>query len=317
MVVWVPQDYLNDIPPNINEFTAIKKYLSNIGTSYASHISTNVGDDCAVYQSSCHQLISTDVAVEGVHFPKNLPAEFIARRAVASALSDIAAMGGSLEGFTLGLSISKMDHQWLAGLRKGLQYIARKYQVPLIGGDVVKGPTQLSVTAIGSSKKSPILRSGAKQNDIVCISGKLGGSFLGYKAYLENNCHSAASKRYLSPEARIQYGKCCSDYVNSMIDISDGIFQDLSHLTNSSRVGVKIDFKTIPFLSNDYAKEIIKFGDDYELLFTVSPKKIHQLEMHLANHRMKLFRIGVIDGKKTIIDNLPSKITTKGWDHFA
>lgn len=317
MVAWVPQDYLKDILPNINEFTAIKKYLSNIGTSYAPHISTNVGDDCAVYKSSHHQLISTDVAVEGVHFPKNLPPEFIARRAVASALSDIAAMGGSLEGFTLGLSISKMDDQWLAGLRKGLQYIARKYHVPLIGGDVVKGPMQLSVTVIGSSKKSPILRSGAKQNDIVCISGKLGSSFLGHQDYLKNNSHSVISKRYLSPEARIEYGKCCSSYVNSMIDISDGIFQDLSHLTHSSRVGARIDFKAIPFLSNEYAKEIIKFGDDYELLFTVSPNKIHQLEMHLAKHQLKLFRIGVIDGKKTIIDNLPSKISTKGWDHFA
>ena len=160
--------YSNDILRNINEFTLIKKYLSDIGTSYASHISTNVGDDCAVYScSSSKQLITTDIAVAGVHFSKSLPSEFIARRAVAAAFSDIAAMGGSITGFTLGLSLEKINADWLAGLRKGLKFVAKQYQVPLIGGDVVKGPTQLAITVIGRAAQKPILRSGAKTGDII------------------------------------------------------------------------------------------------------------------------------------------------------
>ena len=317
VVVWAQPAYSKDILLNINEFTLIKKYLSDIGTSYASHIATNVGDDCAVYSSSSQQLISTDVAVAGVHFPKNLPSEFIARRAVAAAFSDIAAMGGSITGFTLGLSLEKINKNWLAGLRKGLKFVAKQYQAPLIGGDVVKGPTQLSVTVIGRAAQKPILRSGAKPGDIICLSGRLGRSYLGFRAYQKDKQLNAITKGYLSPEAKVIYGQCCAKYVSSMMDVSDGILQDLSHLMGASKVGAKVDFKSIPFASNKDVSKIISFGDDYELLFTVGPNKIKSLRASLAKNNMDLWEIGVVDGKKIKIDNLPKKISSLGWDHFS
>jgi thiamine-monophosphate kinase len=317
VAVWAQQAYLNDILRNINEFTLIKKYLSDIGTSYASHISTNVGDDCAVYSSSSQQLITTDVAVAGVHFPKSLPSEFIARRAVAAAFSDIAAMGGSITGFTLGLSLERINADWLAGLRKGLKFIAKQYQVPLIGGDVVKGPTQLAITVIGRAAQKPILRSGAKTGDIICLSGKLGRSYLGFRAYQKDKQLNASTKGYLSPEAKVTYGQCCAKYVSSMMDVSDGILQDLSHLMGASKVGANVDFKSIPFTSDKDIPKIIGFGDDYELLFTVSPNKIKSLRVSLEKNNMGLWEIGVVDGKKIKIDNLPKKISSLGWDHFA
>ena len=317
VAVWAQQAYSNDTLRNINEFTLIKKYLSDIGTSYASNISTNVGDDCAVYSSSSQQLITTDVAVAGVHFPKNLPSEFIARRAVSAAFSDIAAMGGSITGFTLGLSIDKVNEDWLAGLRKGLKFVAKQYQAPLIGGDVVKGSTQLAVTVIGRAAQRPILRSGAKTGDIICLSGKLGRSYLGFRAYQKDKQLNAITKGYLSPEAKVKYGQCCAKYVSSMMDVSDGILQDLSHLMGASKVGAIVDFKSIPFASDKDIPKIIGFGDDYELLFTVSPNKIKPLRASLAKNNMGLWEIGVVDGKKIKIDNLPKKISSLGWDHFA
>jgi thiamine-monophosphate kinase len=317
VAVWVQPAYSNDILRNINEFSLIKKYLSDIGTSYASHISTNVGDDCAIYTSSSQQLITTDVAVAGVHFPKNLPSEFIARRAVAAAFSDIAAMGGSITGFTLGLSLEKLNANWLAGLRKGLKFVAKQYQVPLIGGDIVKGPTQLAVTVIGRAVQKPILRSGAKPGDIICLSGKLGRSYLGFRAYQKDKQLNTISKGYLSPEAKVTYGQCCVKYVSSMMDVSDGILQDLSHLMGASKVGANVDFKSIPFVSNKDISKIVGFGDDYELLFTISPNKIKSLQASLAKNNMGLWEIGVVDGKKIKIDNLPKRISSLGWDHFA
>ena len=317
VAVWAQQAYSKDILRNINEFTLIKKYLSDIGTSYASHIATNVGDDCAVYSSSSQQLISTDVAVAGVHFPKNLPSEFIARRAVAAAFSDIAAMGGSITGFTLGLSLEKINKDWLAGLRKGLKFVAKQYQAPLIGGDVVKGPIQLSVTVIGRAAQKPILRSGAKLGDIICLSGRLGRSYLGFRAYQKDKHLNAISKGYLSPEAKVTYGMCCARYVSSMMDVSDGILQDLSHLMGASKVGANVDFESIPFVSDKDISKSIGFGDDYELLFTVGPNKIRSLRESLAKNNMELWEIGIVDGKKIKIDNLPKRISSLGWDHFA
>lgn len=317
MAVWEPPDYLKDIPPNINEFSLIKKYLSDIGASYATHVSTNVGDDCAVMNPTSKQLVTTDVAVAGVHFPKNLPAQFIAQRAVIAAFSDIAAMGGKLSAFTLGLSIEKINIDWMIGLRKGLQSVAKKYQVPLIGGDVVRGPTQLAVTVIGNAIKFPVLRNGAKQGDVICLSGKLGGSYLGFKAYQKDKKLSAVSYKYLCPKAKLDYGKYCAKYATSMIDISDGIFQDLAHLMHASKVGARLNFKSIPFLSYGDVQKIIGFGDDYELLFTVSQKNIKPLRKTLASKKMQLWEIGCVDGKKLKIDNLPKEISLQGWDHFA
>ena len=101
------------------------------------------------------------------------------------------------------------------------------------------------------------------------------------------------------------------------MDVSDGILQDLSHLMGASKVGANVDFKSIPFVSDKDIPKIIGFGDDYELLFTVSPNKIKSLRASLAKNNMGLWEIGVVDGKKIKIDNLPKKISSLGWDHFA
>ena len=125
------------------------------------------------------------------------------------------------------------------------------------------------------------------------------------------------SKGYLSPEAKVTYGQCCARYVSSMMDVSDGILQDLSHLMGASKVGANVDFESIPFVSDKDISKSIGFGDDYELLFTVGPNKIRSLRESLAKNNMELWEIGIVDGKKIKIDNLPKRISSLGWDHFA
>ena len=119
-----------------------------------------------------------------VHFLKAMPSDAIAYRAVAVALSDIAAMGGKPVAFNLSLVMPNFKPDWMKGFRKGLQKISKEFKCPLIGGDLVKGPLQVSVTVIGKPKKEILLRSGANAGDILCLSGALGRGYLGYKEFI-------------------------------------------------------------------------------------------------------------------------------------
>ena len=122
VVEWAQLVYLKDTQVNISsEFSIIKKYLSGIGTSYLSTngINLSIGDDCAVIAANSQLLISTDTSVSGVHFVKSMPAESIAYRSVATALSDIAAMGGNLVAFNLSLVMPSFDPDWMKAFRKG------------------------------------------------------------------------------------------------------------------------------------------------------------------------------------------------------
>ena len=181
---WAPLVSSKDTQVNISsEFSIIKKYLSGIGASYikSNGIELSVGDDCAVLATKSKLLISTDTSVSGVHFLKSMPAESISYRSVATALSDIAAMGGDPIAFNLSLVMPHFDEAWMKGFKKGLQKIAREFQLPLIGGDLAKGPLQVSVTVLGKPQKKILFRSGAKPGDILCLSGSLGQAYMGLK----------------------------------------------------------------------------------------------------------------------------------------
>ena len=170
---WVHQACLKDTQVKINsEFTIIKKYLSGIGTSFlkSNGIELAVGDDCAILASKSKLLISTDTSVQGIHFLKSMPPKAIAYRAVSTALSDIAAMGGTPVAFNLSLVMPQIDSDWMKEFKKGLQKVSTEHKFPLIGGDLAKGPLQISVTVLGKPVKNILLRSGAKPGDLLCLS---------------------------------------------------------------------------------------------------------------------------------------------------
>ncbi len=317
MAEWAQLAYLKDTQVNISsEFSIIKKYLSGIGTSYLNTNGINLagGDDCAVIAVNSKLLISTDTSVAGVHFLKSMPAESIAYRSVATALSDIAAMGGNPVAFNLSLVMPKFNPDWMKAFRKGLQKISKEFKLPLIGGDLVKGPLQISVTVLGKPEKKILLRSNAQPEDILCLSGALGSGYIGLKEYKRSGELNNKTKPYLFPSAQIDYGRIIASIASSAIDISDGIIQDLSHLVLSSGVGCHLDLEQVPVADKKYSKQCLEFGDDYQLLFTVPPKKLLALQAKLNSYKKKCHTIGVMGGKKLTLSN--NKGSIKNWDHF-
>ena len=317
MAEWAQLAYLKDTQVNISsEFSIIKKYLSGIGTSYLNTNGINLagGDDCAVIAVNSKLLISTDTSVAGVHFLKSMPAESIAYRSVATALSDIAAMGGNPVAFNLSLVMPKFNPDWMKAFRKGLQKISKEFKLPLIGGDLVKGPLQISVTVLGKPEKKILLRSNAQPEDILCLSGALGSGYIGLKEYKRSGELNNKTKPYLFPSAQIDYGRIIASIASSAIDISDGIIQDLSHLVSSSGVGCHLDLEQVPVADKKYSTQCLEFGDDYQLLFTVPPKKLLVLQAKLNSYKKKCHTIGVMGGKKLTLSN--NKGSIKNWDHF-
>ena len=314
---WAQLVYLKDIQVNISsEFSIIKKYLSGIGTSYFKTNGINLagGDDCAVIALNSKLLISTDTSIAGVHFLKSMPAESIAYRSVATALSDIAAMGGNPVAFNLSLVMPNFNPDWMKGFRKGLQKISREFKLPLIGGDLVKGPLQISVTVLGKPEKKILLRSNAQPGDILCLSSAVGSGYIGLKEFKRSGELNNKTKPYLFPSAQIAYGRMIASLASSAIDISDGIIQDLSHLIESSGVGCNLDLDQVPVADKQYAKQCLEFGDDYQLLFTVRPKKLLALQAKVNSCKKKCHTIGVMSGKKLRLTN--NKGSIKNWDHF-
>lgn len=318
VVAWAQQVYSKDTQVNItSEFTIIKKYLSGIGTSYLSTngIDLSIGDDCAVLAANSKLLISTDTSVSGIHFLKSMPADSIAYRSVATALSDIAAMGGNPIAFNLSLVMPRFNADWMKVFRKGLQKISKEFKFPLIGGDLAKGPLQISVTVLGKPGKKILVRSNAQPGDILCLSDALGYGYIGFQEYKKHGLINKKTKPYLFPAAQISYGSAISGLASSAIDISDGILQDLSHLISKSGVGCNLDLDKIPLAASQYAKQCLEFGDDYQLLYTVPPKQLSALQANLRSCKKKCHTIGVMGGKKLIISNNNIGLL-KSWDHF-
>ena len=314
---WGQLACLKDIQVKISsEFSIIKKYLSGIGTSYLTNngIDLSVGDDCAILAAKSKLLISTDTSIVDVHFLKSMPSDAIAYRSVAVALSDIAAMGGKPLAFNLSLVMPNFKPDWMKGFRKGLQKISREYKFPLIGGDLVKGPLQISVTVIGKAQKKTLLRSTAKAGDILCISDVLGRGYIGFREFKNSGVVDKITKSYLYPAPQINYGLAISNIASSAIDISDGILQDLSHLISSSGVGCNINLDKVPVVDRKFKKRCLEFGDDYQILYTVAPKKLETLKANLTSIGKQCHTIGVMSGKKLRVTG--KKVNIKNWDHF-
>ena len=316
---WAHLACLKDTQVKINsEFTIIKKYLSGIGASYlkSNGIELAVGDDCAILASKSRLLISTDTSIQGVHFLKSMPPKAIAYRAVSIALSDIAAMGGTPVAFNLSLVMPQIDLNWMKEFKKGLKKVSTEHTFPLIGGDLAKGPLQISVTVLGKPSKKTLLRSGAKPGDLLCISDKLGIAYLGLREFRSSALVNSKTKPYLFPKAQILFGKTIAQHASAAIDISDGVIQDLSHLISRSNVGCEIDIAKIPVPDMKFKRQCLEFGDDYQLLFTVPPKKIHLLQNEIKSIGKKCHTIGIIKGNKLRVLNNPFK-SIKNWDHFS
>ncbi len=261
-----------------------------------------VGDDAAVFETGdmC-TLITTDLLVEGIHF--NLiytPLKHLGYKAVVVNLSDLYAMNATPKYITVSIAVStKFSVPALEQLYEGIRIACERFDVELIGGDTTSSLSGLfiNITAVGEAKKENIVyRSGAKKNDLICVSGDLGGAYCGLQllerekeVFLGDPAiqpqlsgYDYIVERQLKPEPRrdiIQKLKEAGIQPNSMIDISDGLSSELLHLCKNSELGCTIFEDKIPvhhqteaaceMFRLDTSIAALNGGEDYELLFTV------------------------------------------------
>jgi thiamine-monophosphate kinase len=273
-----------------------------------------VGDDAAVIATEAGKrtVVSTDLLVEGVHFDLSyFPMKHLGYKAVVVNLSDIYAMNAKPKQITVSVAMSsRFSLEAIEELYAGIQLACEKYQIDLVGGDTSasKQGLTISVTAIGEANEEELVyRSGAKANDLLVVTGDLGGAFCGYqflerekRVYLDNpqvqpdlSGHDYIIERQLKPEARkdiIDILKALEIQPTSMMDVSDGLASECFHLAKSSGVGITVYEEKIPIdpTTYNFAREIemdptlcaLSGGEDYELLFTMSQADFAKIEHH-------------------------------------
>lgn len=306
---------------SIGEFSLIDTYFSRIGEN--PNIALGIGDDAAsVELPDGHVLqISTDTAIEGVHFPRDFAPADIAYRSVMAAASDLAAMGASPIGMLLAITLPAADETWLSCFAEGLRAASDATGLPLVGGDTTRGALSLTVTVMGSTPSSSGLRrDGARPGDRVCVSGTLGDAAAGL-AVIQGTLHlvdQAAAEylqtRFARPAARLSLGESLLGVATAAIDLSDGLLADAAHVAHASGVAIDIDSSKVPLSAalrqvTDTAQIrqwALNGGDDYELLVTLPPE---------APVPEALTEIGrVAAGQGVSCDQTPA---SWGYDHFA
>jgi thiamine-monophosphate kinase len=225
-------------------------------------------DDCAVVTLGAETLVIThDMMAEGTHFREDADMADVAWKLVATNLSDLAAKGAEPLGVLLGHMLGRDDAQFIAGLRAALT----AFDTPLLGGDTVAaaGARALGLTAIGRATHTPVpARSGAQVGDAVYLTGPVGRAMLGFEGHPD---HLAAFNR---PQPRLAEGQALAPHATAMMDVSDGLLLDAFRMAEASGVTLALDPKAIPVADPARQAECIRWGDDYELLFTAPPTAI-------------------------------------------
>lgn len=312
-----------------SEFELIKRYF----TKKNRQTKLGIGDDAAIIQiQKNHELvISSDMLVEGIHFIKNTNPSHLGWKSLAVNLSDISAMGAQPKWATLSISLPKVDPIWLKKFSQGFFKCAKKFNIDLIGGDTTKGPLSISITIMGEIKKNKsLLRSGAQIGDDIWVTGELGNASMGLaclqrKLKLSPTLKTKCIKSLQTPVPKVFFGLTLPRYAKSCIDVSDGLIQDLTHITKSSKVGATLFIEKIP--CNAAIKTSKKYhyalngGDDYELLFTAPKKYSSHIQKISKKTKIITTRIGVITNQPSIsILDRHGKLVSfknKGYDHFA
>ena len=305
-----------------------------------------IGDDCAVVpkDETYSYVISTDSFIEGVHFlkEKSNPAD-VGYKALAVNLSDIAAQGAHPKALFLSWSLPpSTELDWIQDFLKGFSDLARQCNVMLLGGNTSSSLRDIAiqVTILGEQENQKIkLRSGAQVGDLICVSGPLGDSRAGLSILLKDSDRNKSDlekrllRRHQVPHVRVQQGVFLAEHssVHSMMDLSDGLSQDLGKILNSSKVSASIDVAKTPFSTDlqDYAlqnkQDVFEMallgGEDYELLFTINPHEFEILKKEYENKFSEtLYDIGQIKSGNSEIqflkDNQSWFLRNQGFKHF-
>ena len=273
-----------------------------------SWVVIGAGDDCAVVKfhgAKDWLLLKTDCVVEEVHFARETSARAVGWKAMMRALSDFAAMSGIPEFALITLAIAgKKKASWVDELYRGLNRAAARFDVAIVGGETSEtvGPTVIVVSVAGVVERDRcVLRSGGKANDDLFVTGKLGGSI---RARHLNFFPRIDEARWLTANFK----------VHAMMDLSDGLGTDLPRLAGASKLGFAIDKRALPLSRGCTIQQAISGGEDYELLFAVSPRERKRLQKRWQKKfpGLPLTRIGRLN-QKSRIKNQELK---SGYVHF-
>jgi len=313
----------------MNEFELIAKLTKSLPTN--KNVVTGAGDDCAVLDLGLPDkliLFKTDAVVEGFHFTKDTPPEKVGRKALARCLSDIAAMAGTPSAALVTIALPSrdggIDAEFVAKIYDGLNALAEKYGVAIVGGETTTNPERIliSIALLGTvARGKQVLRSGAKVGDAIFVTGELGGSL---------------AEKHLEFEPRLAEAHWLTEHfpVHAMIDLSDGLAGDLRHVLKASGVGAALLKSAVPVSreaklaarKSSSAKPAfaaaLTDGEDFELLFTVAGKDAVKLldGWRKSFPKLKLSCIGkIVAGDGILIRDKSGshKLNANGYVHFA
>jgi len=331
----------------MDEFELIKtifhplQHPAGEGDKSADSFLMKIGDDAAVWKGQGNLAFSIDTLVEGVHFTPDIPPKDLGYRVLAVNLSDLAAMSATPQFFTLAITLPSCQSEWLKLFALGMKELVDQYQIPLVGGDTTKGPLTITIQAHGLTA-NPVYRSGAQVGDDVYVSGCLGDAAAGLKLWLDGIRNPDSSdqcyliERFHRPTPRIELGEALATVATAMLDVSDGLVADLSHVATASQCAIELDAGKLP-LSESLLKAVdqnqaktwaLSGGDDYELAFTVPSSQRDVLKQISEELGVSLTRIGSVkspgnanknNANKNLVNviNGPEAIKTSGYNHFA
>lgn len=332
----------------IGEFGLIDRIKERAHQTNATTIK-GIGDDASVFDGGDkYVLLSTDMLLEGIHFDLSyMPLQHLGFKSIAVNVSDIAAMNGTPRQVTVNVALSnRFSVEAVEVFYEGVKAACEAYGVDLVGGDTTASPSGLmiSVTVMGEVAKDKVAyRSGANEGDIICVSGDLGGAFVGLQVLEREKQEFKANPnmqpkldqydyvvgRQLRPRARMDIIHELSDLEvipTSMIDVSDGLASELFHLCKQSGLGVSIYEEKIPIEKQTYetAAEFnmdpntcaLNGGEDYELLFTIKQTDFEKVEKHEDIHVIGYMHAASKGRVMVTRNNNVIALQAQGWKHF-
>ncbi|TVP51638.1 MAG: thiamine-phosphate kinase [Halomonas sp.] len=321
------------------EFDLIRRYFmsSQEATTASNGVALGCGDDATllVPQAGQQLVVSVDTSVVDVHFPRAAPAFAVGHRALAVALSDLAAMGATSRWCLMALTFDQRQfeddaaaHAWFADYARGFHSLRQQHETTLAGGDVTAGELSIGVTVMGEIPPGEALtRSGAKADDLIAVTGALGGGAGGLALWKqgERDLTHPLLQRYLLPEPRLAAGIALRGLASAALDISDGLLADLTHLREASQVGALLDVDALPLadglvhgLGQKAAQQAaLSGGDDYELLVTLAADDVAEAQQRLARLGLNLTVIGRCRETLGVSTTDQRDVSGyAGWQHF-
>jgi thiamine-monophosphate kinase len=321
---------------DLGEFGLIARIAARLATAGGvPGLLVGPGDDAAVVQAPDGRVVvTTDMLVEGVHFRRDWSGGYdVGRRAAAANLADIAAMGARPTALVVGLATpADLALAWVDALADGLRDEAELTRSYIAGGDVVRSPTlSISVTALGDlDGRPPVMRSGARPGDVVVVAGRLGFAAAGLALLQAGRRESPLAQAHRRPDVPYQAALRLAELgATSMIDVSDGLVDDLGHIATASGVGIELARDDLPLppelveaaleVGVDPLSWVANGGDDHAFAATMASDLALRAVAELADlpTPVPFAQVGrVVAGSGVVFVDGPAP-GESGWDHFA